>query len=152
MQTTTVNRLTWQDIAEIHEILQGINEDAFDTDEAYYGEVLIRLCRKYKTLPACKERYSQILPVAERITGIKNGKERTFERTVLHCIIASRLKEEGFGVSDIGRAMKNDHSTVCFYLNKKVDFFSLPLMYEREVRWFKLFNEELDNGRGTGND
>ena len=143
MRTALINKLTWEDIAEIHEIIQEINEDAYDTNETYYGEVHIRLCRKYKTLPACKERYIEILPVAEKIIGVKNSKERTFELTVLRCMVANRLLNEGFSGSDIARAMKYDHSTIWFYIKKKEDFFSLPLMYEREVTWFKQFDEAL---------
>ena len=142
-----IERLTWQDIKDIDEILFQINSDEIRRkEEEYYSEVITRLNKQYKTLPACKDRYKEILPVAENITGEKNRKERTFELTVLRCMIANRLKEEGYTLTNIAKAMGYDHSTIIFYFKKKADFFALPLMYEREVRWFKQFDEALKDG------
>ena len=95
MKADLIERLTWQDIKDIDEILFQINSDEIRCkEEEYYSEVITRLNKQYKTLPACKDRYKEILPVAENITGEKNRKERTFELTVLRCMIANRLKEE----------------------------------------------------------
>ena len=147
MQTVLVNRLNWKDIKEIDSILSEIdNEAVVRNEEEYYSEALLRLCRRHKTLAACKERYKEILPVAEKVVGVKNSKERTFELTVLRCMIANKLRDEGYSLADIGNTMKYDHSTISFYLNKKKDFFSLPLVFEREVRWFKVFDELLQCG------
>lgn len=154
MKTELVNKLTWEDIKEIDEALRALSEkfklldddDTQSMDEEYYSEVIRRLHIKYKTLPACRDRYKEILPVAEHIVGEKNRKERTFELTVLRCMVANKLREEGYTISDIGRVMRYDHSTVSFYLSKKADFLALPLMYEREVRWFNAFDAALKNG------
>lgn len=147
MKADLIERLTWQDIKDIDEILFQINSDEIRRkEEEYYSEVITRLNKQYKTLPACKDRYKEILPVAENITGEKNRKERTFELTVLRCMIANRLKEEGYTLTNIAKAMGYDHSTIIFYFKKKADFFALPLMYEREVRWFKQFDEALKDG------
>lgn len=150
MQTALINKLTWEDIKEIDAMLCSIdqaasNEGKILEEEEYYSEVIHRLQMKYKTLPACRNRYKEILPIAENIIGEKNRKERTFELTVLRCMVASKLREEGYKLSDIGCVMRYDHSTISFYLAKKADFFALPLMYEREVRWFKAFDEALNN-------
>lgn len=146
MKADLIGRLTWQDIKEIDEILFQINNDEIRCkEEEYYSEVITRLNKQNKTLPACKDRYKEILPIAESIVGEKNRRERTFELTVLRCMIASRLKEEGYTLTNIAKAMGYDHSTIIFYFKKKADFFTLPLMYEREVRWFKAFDEALKN-------
>lgn len=153
MKTELVNKLTWEDIKEIDEMLCALSKNfklldddgTQSMDEEYYSEVIRQFRVKYKTLSACRDRYKEILPIAENIVGEKNRKERTFELTVLRCMVANKLHEEGYTISDIGRVMRYDHSTVSFYLSKKADFFSLPLMYEREVRWFKAFDEALKN-------
>ena len=150
MQTALINRLTWEDIKEIDAMLCSIDQAAsnegmiFKNEEDYYSEAIRQLRVKYKTLPACRDRYKEILPIAEKIVGEKNRKERIFELTVLRCMVASRLREEGYRITDISTVMKYDHSTVSFYLAKKEDFFSLPLMYEREVRWFRAFDQQLE--------
>lgn len=148
MKTELINKLTWEDIKEIDSMLCSIDKDAgaegkILEEEEYYTEAIRCLHIKYKTLPACSDRYKAILPIAEAIVGEKNRRERTFELTVLRCMVASRLREEGYKITDISTVMKYDHSTVSFYLSKKADFFALPLMYEREVRWFKQFDEAL---------
>lgn len=143
MQVELINKLTWQDIKEICDVFYQVNNDGIIPEENYYSEVIVRLNKQYKTLPACKERYKEILPIAESIIGEKNGKERTFEHTVLRCMVANKLKEEGYSLTNISKVMGYDHSTVIFYFKKKRDFFFLPLMYEREVRWFKAFDEAL---------
>ena len=143
MQVELINKLTWQDIKEICDVFYQVNNDGIIPEENYYSEVIVRLNKQYNTLPACKERYKEILPIAERIIGEKNGKERTFEHTVLRCMVACKLKEEGYSLTNISKVMGYDHSTVIFYFKKKADFFALPLMYEREVRWFKAFDEAL---------
>lgn len=145
MQVELINKLTWQDIKEICDVFYQVNHDEIIPEENYYSEVIVRLNKQYKTLPACKDRYKEILPIAENIVGEKNRKERTFELTVLRCMVANRLKEEGYTLTNIAKAMSYDHSTVIFYFKKKADFFALPLMYEREVRWFKAFDEALKN-------
>ena len=147
MRAELLNKLTWEDIREIDEMLGTIDRDGkvFGNHEEYCSEILRKLRVKYKTLPACRDRYKEILPIAENIVGEKLRKERTFELTVLRCMVANKLREEGYKITDISSVMKYDHSTVSFYLAKKVDFFALPLMYEREVRWFKAFDEALKN-------
>ena len=145
MKTELVNKLTWEDIQEIDKAIYELEESDYHGYEEYYSEVIRRLRIKYKTLPACRDRYKEILPIAEKIVGEKLRKERTFELTVLRCMVANKLREEGYKITDIGTVMRYDHSTVSFYLSKKADFFALPLMYEREVRWFKAFDEVLKN-------
>ena len=146
MQATLLRKLTWKDIQEIAETLDTIDiyDNGPESKERYYSDAILILCTKYKLLPACKERYKEILPIAEKIVGFKNRRERTFDLTVLRCMVATRLHEEGYGVSDIGRTMKYDHSTVSFYLGKKKDFFALPNIFAREVRWFNQFDEALE--------
>lgn len=144
MQAALINKITWNDVQEIDSILCDIDkENKAYIGEEYYSEVIRRLRTKYKTLPACRDRYNEILPIAETIVGEKNRRERTFELIVLRCMVSCKLRDEGYCMSDIARVMKYDHSTISFYFKKKEDFFALPIMYEREVRWFKQFDEEL---------
>lgn len=146
MQVTLINKITWKDVQEIDSILCDIDKEGkvFEEEE-HYSEVIRRLRAKYKTPSVCNDRYQEILPIAEKIVGEKNRKERTFEFVVLRCMIACKLFEEGYALMDIAKAMKYDHSTISFYFKKKDDFFALPLMYEREVRWFRQFDEALKN-------
>lgn len=146
MLAALVKRLTWEDIKEIAETLDTIDiyDKELKSEERYYSDAILRLCKKYKLLPACRERYREILPIAESVVGFKNHKERTFDLTVLRCMVATRLREEGYSLSDIARTMKYNHSTVIFYMGKKKDFFSLPNMYEREIRWFNQFHAALE--------
>ena len=150
MQVELLSKLTWQDVKEICDTFYQVNNDEVISEENY-SEVIVRLNKQYKTLPACKDRYKEILPIAERIVGEKNRRERTFELTVLRCMLASKLKEEGYTLTNIAKEMGYDHSTIVFYFKKKDDFFSLPLMYEREVTWFKAFDEALKDENYGGN-
>ena len=148
MQTSLAKKLTWRDIEEIVSVIETMEkEKPLEKNEDYYSEALLRICKKYKLYQACKERYKQLVPIAEEVTGETIGKERTFEHTILRCMIACRLKDEGYSLSDIAKAMKYNHATIIFYFKKKEDFLSLPLMFEREVRWFKAFDEALKNER-----
>ena len=148
MQATLINKITWKDVQEIDSMLCSIDQEASNEgkileQEEYYSEAIRRLRVKYKTLPACKDRYNDILPIAEKIVGEKNRKERTFELIVLRCMVACKLRDEGYALTNIARVMGYDHSTISFYFRRKEDFLSLPIMYEREVRWFKQFDKAL---------
>ena len=145
MQVSLINKLTWEDIRDIATAANNFTLEDSLNEEEYYSKILSSLNRQYKTLAACKERYKEILPIAEEIVGMKNRKERTFELVVLRSMVACKLREENFLITDIGRAMGYDHSTIMHLFQKKKDFFALPLMYEREVRWFKQFDEALED-------
>ena len=145
MNPALINRLTWQDIDEIVSFLDGKeSENLSVTQEEYYSEVLKKLHQKHKTTMYCVERYKTLLPIAEEIVGFKNTRRRTFDQLVLRCIVACKLREEGFSVSAIGRAMGYSHANILYYFGKKQDFFAIPTMYERELRWFREFNEEIE--------
>lgn len=149
MQTSLISKMTWQDVREIATAANNANVNEFTNEEEYYSNVLLGLNRQYKTLTACRERYKEILPIAEGIVGMKNRKERLFDLIVLRGMVACKLHDEGYSISDIGRVMGYNHSTIIHYFDKRRDFFTLPLMYEREVRWFKQFDTALEDGRGT---
>ena len=80
MKTELVNKLTWEDIKEIDEVLRAFgknfklldDDDTQSMDEEYYSEVIRQFHVKYKTLPACRDRYKEILPIAEHIVGEQN--------------------------------------------------------------------------------
>lgn len=147
MNNELIDKLSWEDVREIVAMKTLVTNTGkrFETEEENYSEVIHMLRIKHKTIGACIERYNEILPIAEEIVGTKNRKERVFELIVLRAMVANKLKDEGYRVTDIGKVMGYNHATVNHYFEKKNDFFALPIMYEQEVRWFKLFDEALKN-------
>ena len=72
---------------------------------------------------------------------LTDSRER--ENTLIRCIVAYKLREEGYSYADIGKMMKRDHSTITHLANRMRDMLSLPNAYKWEVQQFKRFEELL---------
>jgi len=152
MDNKLLNRLTKQDIAEIHEALDSEVLYIKDGDgyvrsnsNEYYSSVLKKLKANnpdYK--PFCKDRYKTLLEIAEKVTEHKYEDNRKFGNVLIKCLVSNRLREEGYSFGEIGKAMNKDHSTIVFYIGKMEDMMTLPLMYSKEMRMKSLFNDEIE--------
>ena len=154
MDNKLLNRLTKQDIGEIRQTMFDLNKEIRETgtipdDEMYCTSVLRQLKKNtsgYK--PLCKDRYKVLLELAEKVTEHHHQENRQFTNVLIRCLVSTRLREEGYTLSEIGRAMNKHHSTVVFYTEKMNDMLSLPLMYANEVRIRSLFNYEIEEHDG----
>lgn len=152
MDNKLLNRLTKQDIAEIHQALDSEASYVMDGDKCirqntneYYSSVLKKLKANnpnYK--PFCKDRYKTLVEIAEKVTEQKYEDNRHFGNVLIKCLVSNRLREEGYTFGEIGKAMNKDHSTIVFYVGKMDDMLSLPLMYSKEMRTRSLFNDEIE--------
>lgn len=149
MKYELVKELTTADLELIHTFLYAVknNKTGMFTftrlSEEQYQEVLRRLenaaPKPVKKIP-CKERYKELLGYAEEATGhiLKKG-DRSLENVFIKCFVATRLVEENYTKSEIGRAMDMTHSSIIFYLKKLNEILSMPIMYEKEVAQYKTF-------------
>lgn len=151
MRSSLINKLTWEDIKEIHEILDNMEEELTD-EEVKFNSVLKKLKRKYKVSPTCKERYSALLPVAEKLVGAKLGDKRTPEQMLIRLMVSCRLYDEQYTISEIGRVIGRDHSTIMYYIKRRDDYFSVPTMYTYEVSLLERFKDSIEtDGRDNPN-
>lgn len=90
-----------------------------------------------------EERFSQLLGIAEEVTGHTMRKTRDRQDVAIRRIVAYRMKEEGFRVSDIARTMGYNHSTILHYFSQMRDCFELPVYYHNDIELYTRFIETI---------
>lgn len=70
-------------------------------------------------------------------------KTRDWENVTIRRMVAYRMKEEGFRLTDIARAMKMHHSTILHYVNQMKDIFDVPIFYATDIRKYIQFTEAV---------
>ena len=149
MTTALANKLTWEDIKEISDVVTAVSlmdevcDIDLDTEEKFYSYVIDRICNKYKTESSCRRRYNELLPVAENIIGEKCRKERTFNQAILRTFVASQLRKEEYSWGVISKVMGYNHSTIIYYTRKLEEMKKLPMMWEKELNMYERFKEEI---------
>lgn len=89
-----------------------------------------------------RDRYDQLLCIAETLFEYKmKNTRRDREDVMIRRVIAYKMKEEGFSYSAIGKAMKKNHATIVHLVSQMKDFFSLPKLYEFDIKQYNDFNE-----------
>ena len=129
-------RLTQDDIQEV--FVAAESKPCCD-----YQDVLKRLRKMNHVKPSCSERYPFILSKAEDVIGKKLTSARSANNTLIRCFVAYKMHQEGYSLSDIGRQMSRDHSTVTNLVHRVRDMLSLPNAYKWEVQQYKRFEELL---------
>ena len=142
--------MTWKDVKEIVNLADAIITPTsrefpvcWANEDDYYTEILRRLREQNGVPPPVEERYPSVLKAAEQATSWMLTDSRERENTLIRCIVAYKLREEGYSYADIGKMMKRDHSTITHLANRMRDMLSLPNAYKWEVQQYKSFEEML---------
>lgn len=135
-----MDHLTWVDVMEI-----ATSAGAPANDRSHYEGILEHLRQKNKCLPKCSERYEYILDRAEKSVGEKLSSQRTAGNTLIRSIVAYQMRKEGYTITDIGKQMNRDHSTVTHLVRKFNDMLSVPAAYESEIEMFRDFEKSIVN-------
>lgn len=148
MNTEILHLLTWEDVQEIwlttDRTLHSIPEEPGQWPEwamntsTRFTEALNRIRKENKTLPQVSERYKTLVSAAERATGYSLTSTREAINSLIRSIVAYRLVKEGYHYSEIGKAMRRNHSTISHYIKKVENMLSVPNSYKREM---DIFNE-----------
>lgn len=89
------------------------------------------------------KRFALLLECAEEVTGHTMLKTRDWENVTIRRMVAYRMKEEGFRLTDIARAMNMHHSTILHYVNQMKDIFDVPIFYATDIRKYIQFTEAV---------
>ena len=90
------------------------------------------------------ERYTVVLLAAQQAVGKRLGAGRDKEDVLIRMFTAYRLREEGYSLEAIGKALGRNHSTVIHYVQKRLpDMLSIPHIYRSEAEMFNKMNEIL---------
>lgn len=152
MRAFLLSAFTWQDLKEIvtlsDEMLDAAREgiaESYPTEEAYYRALLSNLRRQngIRDLPPCDERCAELTALAEEVTGHRLDLSRSAESMVIRKFVAYRATTEGYGRSEIGRAIRKDHATVLNLYQKMNDILALPNFYKEEVQMYREFERRL---------
>ena len=95
-------------------------------------------------VPDVVKRFAVILPIAEDIVGRKMGSSRESDNVTIRRMVAYRLKEEGFRLTEIARAMKMNHSTILHYAHQMSDMFDEPIFYAGDILKYIKFSESVE--------
>ena len=145
MRKAIVQMLEWEEVKEILSVADSLRTGTENAqyDEPFCISVLSRLRKMNDTRPPCAERYAALLPVAEEVVGVKLTQTRNGVDSLIRKFIAYRLSEEGYGRSEIGRAMKRDHATVLNLYQRMNDIISMPRFYRREIGMYRAFEDRV---------
>ena len=89
-------------------------------------------------------RWLVLCAAAERAVGCRVDGTRRASSVMIRRFAAWRMKEEGFAITDVARAMGLNHATVYNYLRQMETCFELPVYYHRDVEAYARFVEEVD--------
>ena len=95
-------------------------------------------------VPPVEERYAKLLGIAEEVAGRTMTSTRDWENVSIRRMVAYRMREEGFRLSHIARAMHLHHSTVLYYVRTMKDAFDEPIFYEQDIRRYMRFKEAVE--------
>ena len=149
MRRGLVSVLTWEDIKEIIQVSDSLltgtawDQITYPSEEDFYRASLDKLRRVNGEKMPCDERCAYIIGVAEEVTGHKLDGSRSEANTLVRRFAALRLDQEGYGRTEVGRAMKKNHATVLNLCQKMNDILSLPNLYKRENALYSEFEMRL---------
>lgn len=89
-------------------------------------------------------RWLVLCAAAERAVGCRVDGTRRASSVMIRRFAAWRMREEGFAIVDVARAMNLNHATVYNYLRQMETCFELPVYYHRDVEAYARFVEEVD--------
>ena len=95
-------------------------------------------------VPMVDERFAKLLGIAEEVAGHTMTSTRDWENVSIRRMVAYRMKEEGFRLSHIARAMHLHHSTVLHYIRQMKDIFDEPIFYAVDIRKYVDFTEAVE--------
>lgn len=95
----------------------------------------------------------RVLDMADRYVGLmkdiagEDVMERTRRRHVVLCrmIVAYRLMQDGVTISDIGRVLGVDHSTVHHYREQMTNMLGMAYVYRYEAKLWEAFNQAIES-------
>lgn len=95
---------------------------------------VIREIDRLEILESAEARFAAIIQTAEEVTGLRYDPERRdYCSVMLRTVTAWRMMDEGHSVSDIGRAMGKDHSSVSHYAAQRRDAKDFPAAYRSQL-------------------
>jgi DNA-binding NarL/FixJ family response regulator len=95
-------------------------------------------------VPMVDERFAKLLGIAEEVAGHTMTSTRDWENVSIRRMVAYRMREEGFRLSHIARAMHLHHSTVLHYIRQMNDIFDEPIFYAVDIRKYVEFSESVE--------
>ena len=95
-------------------------------------------------VPQVEERYAKLLGIAEEVAGRTMTSTRDWENVSIRRMVAYRMKEEGFRVLHVARAMGMHHTTVMHYIAQMKDMFDEPIFYAVDIRKYIQFTEAVE--------
>lgn len=134
--------LSWQDVKEIVDTADEMGTGR-DGGQMYYNEVLALIRSRNDCSVPVGERYEDLVKIAEKVVGVRLGKSKERDNTIIRMLVAHRLSKEGYGRTETGRAMGRDHASVLNLIRRMDDALSLPRVYRRENELYRLFLQSV---------
>ena len=146
MKPEVLSLLTWEEVKEIVIASDEMEpEIAMNADEkSYYRAVLRKVIEK--NIDKKQRHYLHLISKAEKATGCKATRKRTYDSMITRSFVSYRLWKEGMTYMEIGRLTGKDHATIINQVRKIADMTRLPKMYARELEMYANFENSLTNG------
>lgn len=121
------------DVTEIMDSIKAL--PMFEKKDLAYK--VIREIDRIEKMEGVTQRWDTVLFTAIRVTGLPYITGSRDAKTVLIREIAAwRMMDEGYSISDIGRAMGKDHSTVSYYARMRKDAVSIPMAFREHLTMY----------------
>lgn len=98
---------------------------------------VIREIDRIEKMEGVTQRWDTVLFTAIGVTGYQYTTGSRDAKTVLIREIAAwRMMDEGYSITDIGRAMGKDHSTVSYYARMRKDAVAIPMAFREHLTMY----------------
>ena len=146
MKPEVLSLLNWEEVKEIVTAADEIGpEIAMVADErSYYRAVLRKVMEN--NIDKKQRHYLYLIKKAEKATGCKATRKRTYDSVITRSFVSYRLWKEGMTYMEIGRITGKDHTTIINQVRKVADMNKLPKMYARELEMYSNFENSLNDG------
>jgi len=121
------------DVTEIMDSIKSL--PMFEKKDLAYK--VIREIDRIEKMEGVTQRWDTVLFTAIRVTGKPYTTGSRDAQTVLVREIAAwRMMDEGYSITDIGRAMGKDHSTVSYYARMRKDAVAIPMAFREHLTMY----------------
>ena len=130
---------------DVTEIMDAVNRLPMGKRKILAYKVIGEIDRIEK-LESASQRWDTILYKAIMVTGYPyTPGSRDAQSVLCRTISAWRMMDEGYTISDIGKAMGKDHSTVSYYAKQRKDAIELPVAYREHLAMYGKLILALSN-------
>ena len=93
------------------------------------------------------DRCAELVHVAEQVLGCRMDGTRKAASVTIRRFVSWRMRQDGYSLYDIARALDVDHSTVHHYVRCMREELEMPSVFRNDLGLYQSFNDHVEQVR-----